>query len=157
MRIHSLLLPIAAALVLGACAAPRPHRPPPPPPPVAEHPAYLHAASDLRYARALLERPDSPAVVADEEYAVGQIDGALREIRRAAYDDGKDLRDHPPVDARVPYTDRFHQALELLRTARADVAREEDNPYTQGLRDRVIQHIDQAAGAVHHAIGDALR
>src|SRR5262249_44177561 len=37
--------------------------PPPPPPPPAAHPAYLHALSDLRAARALLARPTRDADV----------------------------------------------------------------------------------------------
>jgi hypothetical protein len=138
-----------AAVSLSACVVAQP-RPP-------AHPAYLHALSDLRYARALLERPDNPAVVSDEERAVGEIDAAIGEIQHAAYDDGKNLRDHPPVDARVAYTDRFHQSLQLLGKARQDIEHEEDNPYNQGLQGRVVFHIDEAAHAVHHAIGDALR
>jgi hypothetical protein len=140
---------VIAAASLSACAVAQPR------PPV--HPAYLHALTDLRYARALLERPDSPAVVGDEEHAVGEIDAAIGEIKKAAYDDGKDLRDHPPVDTRVGYTDRFHQSLQLLNKARKDIEHEEDNPYNQGLQGRVIFHIDEAARAVHHAVGDALR
>jgi len=41
----------------AAMPAPPPP-PPPPPPPVAVHPRYLSAIADLRYARALLWRPD---------------------------------------------------------------------------------------------------
>ena len=52
--------------------------------------------------------------------------------------------------------DRSHQALELLRKVHGDVAREEDDPFTRGLRDRAIMHIDEATHATEHAIGDVL-
>src|SRR5471032_299417 len=63
-----------------------------------KHPAYLHALSDLRAARWMLEhRPGDPAVSAQEDVAISEIDGAIAEIKRAAIDDGKDIHDHPNV------------------------------------------------------------
>ena len=67
--------------------------PPPPPPPPSQdaHPAYLHALSDLRYARALLEKPARADVKWDETKAIREIDAAIKEIRAASIDDGKPL------------------------------------------------------------------
>ena len=48
------------------------------------HPGYLHALSDLRYARALLEE-DAPAVVEQDQHrALHEIDEAIRVIKEAA-------------------------------------------------------------------------
>ena len=79
------------------------------------HPAYLHALTDLRHARAHLENL-APTYHMDkeEEHAINEIDKAIDEIKRAAIDDGKNLNDHPPVDARMDRAGRFHRAMELL-------------------------------------------
>jgi hypothetical protein len=113
-----------------------------------KHPYYLHALSDLRAARWMLShRPGDPAVSAQEDVAIG-------EIKKASIDDGKNLEDHPPVQGINDRPGRLHKALELLHKVHGDVAREEDDPFTKGLRDRAIMHIDEAAHATEHAIGD---
>ncbi len=110
-----------------------------------KHPAYLRALADLRHARALIEKPtDSAAVANEEKTAIAEIDMAINEIKKAAIDDGKDLKDHPPIDAKLERKGRFHQALELLAKARSDIKREEDNPAAAGLRERALFHIDEA-------------
>jgi hypothetical protein len=116
------------------------------------HPAYLHALSDLRDARAHLERLASDPVNQEEDHAVVAIDKAIDEIKRAAIMDGKNIADHVPVDAHMPLRGRFHKALDLLNKAQADVSGEEDQPDTQGLQMRVIHHIDEARRSVKHAI-----
>ena len=119
------------------------------------HPAYLHALTDLRAARWLIEhRPGDARVSADEDVAITRIDEALGDIQRAAMDDGKDLRDHPAIDARLDRRGRLHRAEELLRKVHADIAREEDDPFTRGLRDRAVRHVDAAMLATHRAIAD---
>jgi hypothetical protein len=140
----------AFALLAGCVAAPPPRAvvAPPPPPPPAKHPAYLHALSDLRAARWLIEhRPGDWAQTSDEVEAVQQIDAAINEIKKASIDDGKNLHDHPPVDERPDHPGRIHEAIEILKKSRADLAREEDNGYADGLRDRAIGHIDAAIRA----------
>lgn len=116
------------------------------------HPAYLHALSDLRLARAYLDQIAWPPVQRDEEHAIREIDAAIGEIKRASIDDGKSLDDHPPIDARMRPDGRFRKALELLDKAHNDTARAEDVPEARGLRDRAILHIDQAHGTVDDAI-----
>ena len=121
-----------------------------------KHPYYLHALSDLRAARWLIEhRPGDAAVSGQEDVAITEIDKAIGEIKHAAIDDGKDIHDHPPVQG-VPneWGGRLHKALELLHKVHGDVAREEDDPMIRGLRDRAIHHIDEAAHATEHAIHD---
>src|ERR1700743_3921644 len=61
-----------------------------------KHPAYLHALSDLRAARWMLEhRPGDAAVSAQEDVAITEIDKAIGEIKKASIDDGKNLEDQP--------------------------------------------------------------
>jgi hypothetical protein len=108
------------------------------------HPAYLHALTDLRHARAHLEKPAKPQVAWDESVAVQAVDEAIREIKGAAIDDGKPLQDHPPVDAGLDHVGRLHRAIELLRKAKKDIEEKESNDFAHGLRGRAIGHIDRA-------------
>jgi tetratricopeptide (TPR) repeat protein len=117
-----------------------------------EHPAYLHALTDLRHARAHLERPDHGELREQEKKAIHEIDEAINEIKKAAIDDGKDLNDHPPVDARMDWPGRLHRAIELINKAHNDIAREEDNRFAQGLQQRALEHIDKA----HHHVEEAI-
>jgi hypothetical protein len=121
-----------------------------------KHPYYLHALTDLRTARWLIEhRPGDAKVSRDEQAAIARIDEAIGEIKHAAIDDGKDLHDHPPVDEHLDHKGRLHRADELLRKVHSDIAREEDDPMTRGLRDRAVRHVDEALHATHQAIEDA--
>jgi hypothetical protein len=120
-----------------------------------KHPAYLHALSDLRSARWLLEhRPGDRRVSEHEHVAISAIDAAIGEIKHAAIDDGKDLHDHPSVDSPPEYAGRLQRAREVLEKTRNDVAREEDDPQTRGLRDRAVGRIDEAIRQTDRAIHD---
>lgn len=134
---------LAAALLspLVACAQPMP----------GHHPAYLHALTDLRTARWLLyHQPGDARVYADEDVAIAEVDAAIGDIKRAAYDDGKNLNDHPAVD--VPeHGSRLLRAIETLRQARQDISREEDNPEVRDLRRRSLDHLDRALHAAEAA------
>jgi hypothetical protein len=119
------------------------------------HPAYLHALTDLRHARAHLSvATPNWKVDADEQRAIGSIDAAIRDIQEAAIDDGKNLNDHPPVDERWSRTDRLRRALELLDGAHHDIDEREQDGWARGLKHRALHDIDEARKAVHHAIGD---
>jgi hypothetical protein len=120
-----------------------------------KHPYYLHALSDLRTARWMLEhRPADAAVSAQEDVAIAEIDKTIGEIKKAAIDDGKDIHDHPQVDAPADHPGRLHKSLELLRKVHSDIDREEDDPMTRGLKDRAVHHLDEAIHANEHAIKD---
>jgi hypothetical protein len=106
-----------------------------------DHPAYLRALTDLRHARAHLERPDGGELREQEKKAIHEIDEAIA-----------DLNDHPPVDVRMDWSGRLHRALELVNRAHNDVAQEEDNGSAQGLQQHALQHIDKA----HHHIEEAI-
>jgi hypothetical protein len=117
------------------------------------HPAYLHALTDLRHARAHLERmTPNAAVDANEQRAIEEIDAAIREVKEAAIDDGKPLSDHPPVDARMDRPGRLRRAMELLDKAHQDIDQHESDAFARGLKHRALHHIDEARKAVHHAI-----
>ena len=140
------VLALAASLTaLSACAADLPGK----------HPAYLHALTDLRAARWNLEhRPGDAAVSAQEDVAIVETDRAIHEAKVAAIEDGKNIEDHPPEDAHLDRPGRLHHALDLLRKAKDDVAREEDNPETRNLRNRIVEHVDLALEATRRAIHD---
>ena len=143
---------VAAPLVLAAtgCVVATP-----PPPPAPHHPAYLHALTDLRDARWNLEhRAGDAAVSTQEDVAIVEIERAINDAKAAAMEDGKNIYQHPPEDARIDRRGRLHRADELLRKARQDVAQGEANPQAVELRNRVIGHIDIALQATERAICD---
>jgi len=118
-----------------------------------EHPAYLHALSDLRVARWMIDHVTGDWKRSEDEMAaVREIDKAIGEIKKAAIDDGKDLNDHPKVDEHPDHIGRLHDALEFLRKARTNISHEEDNKFADGLQARAYQHIDAAIGAVKRAL-----
>jgi hypothetical protein len=134
---------ILLVLVIGASAKPAQVR----------HPAYLHALSDLRFARAHLQRPDGGELREQEKDAIKEIDKAIGEIKKASIDDGKDLNEHPMVDAHLPWGGRLHKALDLLDKAHQDISKEEDDPNALGLQQHAMEHIDKA----HHHVEEAIQ
>jgi hypothetical protein len=137
---HHMAPPVAVAVVVQG--------------PAAQHPAYLHALTDLRMARAWLEKPAKPDVKFDENESIHQIDEAINEIKKASIDDGKPVGDHPPVDVAVAHRDRLRKAMELLHGAAADIEQKEDDKFATGLRHRALEHIRKAENDVHHAVED---
>jgi hypothetical protein len=119
------------------------------------HPRYLHAMSDLRYARALLEQMDAPNVMADEQNAVRELDAAIHEIKEAAADDWKLVGEHPKVDtSKWDHRGRLHEALKVLARAHGDVSKEEDDADARDLQKRAIRHIDFSMNFVRQALSD---
>ncbi len=117
------------------------------------HPAYLRALTDLRHARAHLERMTPNARVdANEQRAIEEIDAAIREVKEAAIDDGKPLGAHPPVDAGMDRPGRLRRAMELLDQAHNDIDQHESDAFARGLKHRALHHIDEARKDVHRAI-----
>jgi hypothetical protein len=118
------------------------------------HPRYLHARTDLRAAQWLLRVHDEPNVMNHIRAVDQEIDRAVFEIDQASVLDRRDLRDHPPVDERMDRRGRFGRAMELLREARAEIDREEDNPAARGWRNRAFEHIDGAIDQLRRAARD---
>jgi len=119
------------------------------------HPRYLHARTDLRTAQLLARVREERNVTRNLEAAAVEIEAAIREIDNAAVLDRKDLVDRPPIDANLARKDRFRKIVDLLRSSRADIEHEEDNPNARGWRDAAFRHIDEALNAVHRAAVDA--
>jgi hypothetical protein len=138
------LVALAAAMVPAGMNADTPGR----------HPAYLHARSDLRRAQFLMRVREEPNVTRRLVEADHEVEAAIGEIDRAAVIDRKDLEDHPHVDAFPDRRHRFGRIVELLRSARADIAREEDNGRARGWRDAAYRHLDEALEHVHRAAVD---
>jgi hypothetical protein len=113
------------------------------------HPAYLHALSDLRLARAYLDKlTPSELVDAREVSAIEQINDAISEIKQAAIDDGKNLADHPPIDVNLKRANRYIKALELLDKVHKDINHGEENAYANDLKKRALWHVDKARNIV---------
>jgi hypothetical protein len=111
----------------------------------AEHPAYLHALSDLRAARWMIDhRPGNWQQSVEEKDAVAQIDLAIDLIKKASIDDGKNINDHPAVDEKPDRAGRLQSATEFLEKARKDVNEEEDNGFANGLKHQASGHISLA-------------
>lgn len=117
-----------------------------------KHPAYLHALTDLRNARAFLYYKPIARMDADEQKAIDEIDAAIHEVTEAAIDDGKPMNDRPSTDTFGERTDRLHHAMELLDKAKKDVDEHESNGWSRDIRHQALHHIDEARKAVHHAI-----
>ena len=114
----------------------------------AQGPAYLHAISDLRSARAYLLSDRFPGESKARERAIEEINHALDEMKRAAVDDGKNPSETPPPQSGGNPSLPVHTAVKLLREARGDIDHGRDRPENQGLRERSIEHIDRALDAL---------
>jgi len=138
------LLALAAALLAVPLAA---HADSP-----GRHPFYIHALTDLRSARWLLQhRPDNPHA----QEAVRHIEAAIGDIKAAAYEDGKNLDDHPPIDVPPDWHGTLHRSLELLRGVRRDVAQPEDDRAARGLQRRSLGNVDEAIRHVQYALANS--
>jgi hypothetical protein len=128
------MLAFALLVPMLASAQPAPGR----------HPAYLHAATDLRDAHWILTHPRDGFLEERERHASEDLRRAIDEVQRAAYYDGKNVYDHPPQDTYPDAASRLRRVSEILRKARADVAQEEDNPSVRDLQFHAVEHIDSA-------------
>lgn len=120
-----------------------------------QHPAYLHAMSDLREAYWLVEHRDSrdPLAKAEERKAGQEIRAAYQSLKDASIVDRKDIADQPPPDMRFDdRRGRLHRAMDLLRDAHDEVNREEDDPAARGFKKHALKDIDKAARATDAAL-----
>jgi hypothetical protein len=75
-----------------------------------------------------------------------QINRAINDIKVAAADDGKNPWRTPPPQSGGNAGWPVHSAVKLLREARGDVDHGHDRPENHGLRERSLDHINQALG-----------
>jgi hypothetical protein len=110
----------------------------------AQEPAYLHAISDLRTARAYLQMDNRPLFRATRDQVIDEIDHAILDMKIAAVDDGKHPWQTPPPQSGDDPMGPIHSAMRLLNEAHADVARGRDTPRNGDLQLRSMRHIDHA-------------
>lgn len=121
------------------------------------HPGYLHALTDLRSARWLMDhQPGDTRVYVHEDLGVREIDAAIGEIKHASIDDEKDLHDHPAMDV-TEHGSRLLKAIEALKKARDDISGEEDNPGARELRHHALAHVNHALKEAEAAHRDWLK
>jgi len=118
----------------------------------AQGPAYLHALSDLRSARAYLQYDNRPQYAGHRARAIEQIDKAINDIKVAAMDDGKNPWHTPPPQSGGNDGWPIHSAYNLLKEAKGDVDHGQDIPQNHGLRERAFEHIQAAIEALHPAL-----
>ncbi|MGD0737003.1 MAG: hypothetical protein ABR976_17865 [Terracidiphilus sp.] len=121
-----------------------------------QFPAYLHAISDLRTARAYLEMDGRPKFEGHRRHAIEEMDKALGEMKKAAIDDGKSPWEAPPPQNGGDPAEPIHSALKLLDEAHNDVGGGADSPENRGLQMRSLKHIDEARAALHHILEDSM-
>ena len=119
------------------------------------HPAYLHALADLRAAQWQVDhrRPEDPHISRAETDIHEHIAAAMTEVQRAARKDDKPVEDRVPADAGT-HEGRLHAAVDLLRKAREDIARPEDDPRARRFQENGLAQVDAAIFAAERAIGD---
>lgn len=129
---------LIAALAVAASAAGGPKH---------EHPAFLHALSDLRAARAYIKKKEtekiSDALRKANDAALASVEKTLAEIKQASIDDGKNIDDLPKKDAKLS-SGPDHRARELCWSARKDIEKRETDPKVADLRKQVLADLDQA-------------
>jgi hypothetical protein len=122
----------------------------------AQLPAYLHAISNLRTARAYLEMDGRPAFAGHRHHAIEEIDKAINDMKKAAIDDGKNPWHTPPPQSGGNPGAPIHTAMKLLNEAHEDVGRGVDSPENRGLQIRSLKHIDEARAALQHILDAAM-
>jgi hypothetical protein len=116
----------------------------------AQEPHYLAALSELRAARDYIQADNRQGFNDLRHQADEAIDAALKEIKMAAWDDGKNTRFTPRTGG-GPWAP-MHDAKHWLDLAKEQVQQGVDTPANTGLRDRASMHIAAAANAVEHMI-----
>jgi hypothetical protein len=111
--------------------------------------------SDLRSAYWLVAHHEKfdPMANGEEKRAAKAIHEAYQDLKDASIMDDKNIDDQPLADFTFgDHKGRLHRALDLLRDAHNEVAREEEDPAARGFRNDALAHIDKAAKATDEAI-----
>jgi hypothetical protein len=120
-------------------------------PALAQRPHYLHALSNLREARELLQTDNRPGFIGERDRAIGEIDRAIDEVKAAVRDEGRNSHRTPPPAGGDPNRP-LRSAKALLDEAHEDIAAGLDAPEDRGLQFRALRHIDEARHALDHAL-----
>ena len=117
----------------------------------AQRPHYLHALSNLREARELLQTDTRPGFIGARDRAIEEIERAIREVSEAVRDEGRNPHRTPPAAGGDPNRP-MRSALSLLDVARSDIAAGTDESGHRGLQMRALRHIDEARHTLEHAM-----
>jgi hypothetical protein len=117
----------------------------------AQRPHYLHALSNLREARELLQSENRPGFSGARDRAIEEIERAIHEVSEAVRDEGRNPHHTPPASGGDPNRP-MRSALALLDDARRDIASGSDETGHRGLQMRALRHIDEARQALEHAM-----
>jgi hypothetical protein len=139
-NLKSLTVALCAGVAMLAFATATPAK--------AQEPHYLQALGDLRTARDYISF-DKGGFNGERHHAVDEINKAIDEIKRAAWDDGKQTRFSPPGHATNGWAP-MHYAQNALIAARDHVSQGVEPPQAQGLRGRASQHIADAERTLEH-------
>src|SRR5262249_3072109 len=97
--------------------------------------------------------PGDAAISNNVGVAKSEVNRAISEGRAAARDAGKG-GSAPHPDPKIALNDRLTHVGQLLQQAKTDVNTKEDDTSAATIRDRMLQHIDQAMRANDRAIAD---
>jgi hypothetical protein len=138
-------LAATALFVLGAGAAS-----------AAEHPAYLHALTDLKRAEVVVKsRGGSHAMSVREQAAINDINGAQYAIYHIAPEEQKNVDAAIAADADPSLrAGKLHDARAFLEKAKSDCAEFESDKAFLGERQRLLILINAAIQQVDLAIKD---
>jgi len=100
-------------------------------------------------AQFLMRIPEQPEIVKNLLAADAELELAVAEIDKAAILDHRNLADAPPLDENPDRRHRYERIVGLLRSARTDMTREEDNVPARANRDAAAKHIDAAIESLH--------
>jgi len=117
----------------------------------AQHPRYLHALSNLREARELLQMDTRPGFIGARDRAIEEIERAIHEVSEAVREEGRNPHRTPPPAGGDPNRP-LRSALTLLDEARGDIAAGTDETGHRGLQERSLHHVDEAREALRHAL-----
>ena len=123
----------------------------------AQHPRYLHALSDLREARELLQTDTRPGFIGARDRAIEEIERAIHEVSEAVRDEGRNPHHTPPPQSGGDPNRPLRSALTLLNEARGDIAFGVDETGHRGLQERALHHVDEARQALEHAMHEMER
>jgi len=118
------------------------------------HPSYGRALAELRYARAHVSL-HAPGVPPDENEleAIQEIDKAMQDVKDASEDDGKNLADHPLIEASWGRVERLQRALALLDQAHGNIELRQQDSFLKGLKaNSANQHVAKAREAIERAM-----
>jgi hypothetical protein len=123
----------------------------------AGEPHYLRALSNLRTARDYLQYDQNPVTAGERGRAVGEIIRAIEEVKRAAWDDGKNTEFAPPAGPVKDPWKAVKEAEKYVKKAADEVSHGVDPAAATGVRDRAMMHISAAQNILrdmHHYWGD---